>query len=100
MPLTAAAGDDGATVFKKKCATCHGKDGKGKTDMGEELKIKDLTDAATWKDLTDEKVEKQVNDGAKDESGKERMTAFKGKLSAEEIKAVVAYVRTTFAPKK
>jgi len=33
---------DGATMFKSKCAACHGADGKADTTMGKALKIRDL----------------------------------------------------------
>ena len=36
------AADAGADVFKAKCASCHGADGKGDTAMGKNLKLKDL----------------------------------------------------------
>ncbi len=75
--------DDSAAVFQKKCATCHGKDGKGQTKMGEKMGIKDLTASAS--SATD--VEKAIADG------KNKMPAFKGKLSEEEIKALASYIK-------
>ena len=92
----AAAGDAaGMALFEKKCGTsCHGKDGKGKTKMGEKLKVKDFTDAATWKDQTDESLTKSIVDGISDK----KMPAFKDKLSADELKSLVAVLRT-FQPK-
>jgi mono/diheme cytochrome c family protein len=80
-----------AEIFNKKCASCHGKDGKGKTKQGEKLKIKPLSDGKA----TDAEAEQQIADGAKDkETGKERMPAFKGKLTPAEIKDLVKYGRT------
>lgn len=81
---------DGAELYKKKCATCHGEDGKGKTKMGEKLKVKDLTDAAAWKDLTEEKVSKGIADGIEDK----KMPGMKDKWSADEIKAVTQHTMT------
>ena len=45
-------------------------------------------------EFTDEKAIKDLTDGLKDKDGKELMEAYKDKLTADEIKAVVAYVRT------
>lgn len=86
---------DGADLFAKRCASCHGKDGKGKTKMGEKLKIRDLTDAKVQAEITDAGAEKGLTEGVKDkETGKERMPAFAGKLTGAEIQELVRYVRT------
>ena len=42
----------------------------------------------------DEQATKQIKEGYKDSSGKERMKAFADKLSDDEVKALVAYVRS------
>ncbi len=78
-----ARADSAAAIFEKKCATCHGKDGKGQTKMGEKMGIKDLT--ATTASAAE--VEKVVADG------RNKMPAFKGKLSDAEIKDVAAYIK-------
>jgi cytochrome c6 len=33
---------DGRSLFKEKCATCHGADGKGDTSRGKAMKLRDL----------------------------------------------------------
>ena len=94
---SARADDDdelGQDTFNNKCATCHGKDGKAKTEMGLKLKTRDLTQKDSWKTITDATIEKQVRNGTADQN----MPAFAEKLSAEEIKAVIKYVRV-FQPK-
>jgi mono/diheme cytochrome c family protein len=78
---------DGAAVYKAKCAMCHGSDGTGQTTMGKNLKLRDLG-AAAVQGQTDAQLTAIVSDG------KNKMPAYKTKLSAEEIKAVVAHVRT------
>ena len=87
-PVVALA--DGAGDWDKKCASCHGKDGKGKTKMGEKMKAKDYSDAKVQDAMTDEAAEKAISEGVKDV----KMPAFKDKMKAEEIKAVVAHMRT------
>jgi cytochrome c6 len=82
------AAEDGAAVFKSKCAMCHGPDGAGQTAMGKNLKLKPLGSAEVQK-LTDEELTKTITDG----KGK-TMPAYKTKLSADQIKAVVGFIRT------
>ncbi len=79
-PVALAAGP--ADVFQAKCAACHGKDGKGQSDMAKKLGVKDLT--ATKLSAAD--AEKVIA------NGKGKMTPWKGKLSDAEISALAKYV--------
>jgi|ERR1044071_2377238 mono/diheme cytochrome c family protein len=85
----ACLADTGEEVFAKICANCHGKDGKAQTPIARKLGVKDLTQSK----LTDAEIEKQIVDGKRDEHGKEKMPAFKGKLSDADIKALVPVVK-------
>ena len=76
----------GKPLYMKKCKSCHGDDGKGKTKMGEKLGIESL--ARTKMPKT--KIIKVINDGIPDT----KMKSFKGKLSDAEIKQVAAFVKT------
>jgi cbb3-type cytochrome c oxidase subunit III len=78
---------DGNAVYAAKCATCHGKDGKG-TPAWRKKGQPDFTDKAWQKAHTDA----QITDATKNGKGK-LMPAFKSKMSDEEIAAVVARVR-------
>ena len=49
LPVASFAADEGADLFKSKCAMCHGLDGAGKTLIGEKLKIPDLHSADVQK---------------------------------------------------
>jgi cytochrome c6 len=80
--VAASADDQGSAIFAKRCAACHGKDGKGQTPMAQKLGAKDLT--ALKLGVGD--VQKVVADG------KGKMSAFKGKLSEQEIHEVAQYV--------
>ena len=82
-----------AENWNKHCASCHGKDGVGKTKMGAKLSIKDLTDAKFQESFTDEAAFKAVREGIKDKDGKTRMKPIEG-LSDDEINALVKQVRT------
>lgn len=89
--LTAGAAE-GKAIYEKDCAKCHGVDGKGETRMGKRLGAKDYTDPKVQAELKDEVACKAVKEGFK-KDGKNVMRPFES-LSDEEIKAVVAYMRT------
>ena len=76
-----------AKNWETHCAKCHGVDGKGQTTMGKKLKAKDYTDAKVQDAFKDEDLLKITVDG------KEKMPAYKDKLSAAEAKDLVAFVR-------
>ena len=90
--LTASAADVQG-LWGQHCASCHGKDGKGETKAGRKAGVKDQTDAKYQAGLTDEKMFTAVKEGLK-ENGKEKMKPFADKLKDDEIKALVAHVRS------
>jgi mono/diheme cytochrome c family protein len=83
LPVVALA--DGAAIYKTKCAPCHGPDGSGQTPVGKNLKVQDLRSAEVQK-LTDAEITKVLTDG------KGKMP--KSKLSGDDMKAVIAFLRT------
>lgn len=89
----AASAADGKAIYEKTCAKCHGKEGKGDTKMGQKLGAKDYSDAEVQAELKDEAAIKAVKEGFKDKEGKVLMKPAED-LSADDIKAVVAYLRT------
>lgn len=78
---TSAVAQDAATTYKAKCAMCHGADGKG-GKMGTRdfasAEVKAETDAQLTDIIT---------------KGKGKMPSYDGKLKAEDIKGLVAYIR-------
>jgi cytochrome c553 len=74
------------------CAKCHGAEGKGDTKMGQKLGAKDFTDAKVQGDMKDEAATKAIKEGLKSADDKTLMKPY-DTLSADEIKALVAYVR-------
>lgn len=85
-PLSAIAADDAASLFKSKCAMCHGPDGAGKTKMGVTLKIPALFSADVQK-KSDGDLQTVIT------KGKDKMPAYEAKLSKEQIAGLVAYIR-------
>ncbi|SRR5512133_336202 len=80
--VTAAHAEDAAALYAKRCASCHGKDGKG-TPVGQKMGAKDLT-------ATKESEEALANTIA---NGKGKMTPYKGKLTDAEIQSLAKYVK-------
>ena len=79
--------------YDNLCAKCHGPEGKGDTKMGAKLGCKDFTDAKVQADIKDDKAFKAIKEGLKSDDDKTLMKPF-DQLSDDDIKALVAYVRT------
>jgi len=88
-----ARADGAKTIYEKDCAKCHGPDGKGDTKMGKKLGVKDYTDAKVQAELKDGAAIKAIKNGLKDKEDKVLMKPAES-LSEEEIKGLVAYMRT------
>ena len=82
LPL---AGAPAADLFKTKCVMCHGTDGSGNTPMGKKLELKDL------RTVTKAQPDSQLLEAI--ENGKGKMPGQKGRLTKDEIKSLVGYVR-------
>jgi mono/diheme cytochrome c family protein len=85
IPLAARAGD-AQGLFEKKCAPCHGKDGKGDTTMGKRLGVRAF---ALAQRKSDADLEKSLLEGVPGT----KMPAFKDKVSGAEAKDLVKLVR-------
>jgi cytochrome c6 len=83
---TPVRAQDGAALFKTKCAACHGADGAGDTSMGKTLKLRDLRSTDVQKQ-TDAQLTDIIT------NGKNKMPAYKGKLTDDQIKQLVAAIR-------
>ncbi len=78
---------DAAALYKSKCATCHGPDGTGNIPTGKALGVTDLTSADVQK-----QTDAQLTDSIANGKGK-KMPAFKGKVTDDQIKGLVGYIR-------
>jgi mono/diheme cytochrome c family protein len=79
---------DGAALFSSKCALCHDKTGAGKANWKAKGQP-DLRDANWQRDHSDGQIADVIRNGKA-----KFMPSFKGKLSDEDINAVVAHIRT------
>ncbi|HXJ58300.1 MAG TPA: cytochrome c [Verrucomicrobiae bacterium] len=90
--VAASRAADSNALWDQHCAACHGKDGSGKTKMGQKAGAKDYRDPKVSAELQDEKSLKAVKEGLS-EGGKEKMKPFKAKLSDEQIKSLIGKMK-------
>jgi mono/diheme cytochrome c family protein len=74
------------TLYKAKCAMCHGPDGKGETPAGKTMKAHSFAAPEVVK-MSDDELETVIA------KGKNKMPAFDGKLKKEQIEQLVGYIR-------
>ena len=87
LALPAKAQTGGEALYKAKCVACHGADGKGETAVGKANKIRDLG-SADVQAQTDDVIAAIIS------NGKSKMPAYGKSLKPEQIKDLVAYIRT------
>jgi mono/diheme cytochrome c family protein len=85
LSLSARAQNGSETLYKSKCAACHGPDGSGSA-MGKKLGAHDFQTADVQK-MSDAELTDVIT------NGKNKMPKY-GSLKAEDIKGLVAYIRT------
>jgi mono/diheme cytochrome c family protein len=86
LPNLSWAADDGAAIYKTKCAACHGADLAGKPAAKIPSLVSDDAKKASDADLTD-----MIATGGKD---KKAMHAFANKgVTPDQTKMVVSYIR-------
>ncbi len=73
----------GRAVYNKRCASCHGGNGKGKTKLGERFNIPSITRTPGAR------LARAIRHGVPGT----RMRPYGGKLSARELKAVTSFAR-------
>jgi mono/diheme cytochrome c family protein len=83
--LPARAQSIGETLFKAKCAVCHGADGDGETAMGKANKLRELGSADVQK-LSDTELAEIIA------KGRNKMPAYGKSLKPEQIKELVGYI--------
>lgn len=84
--IGAFAQDDAAALYKAKCQACHGADGKA-TGVGQKLGAKDFSSPEVAK-MSDPDLSNITK------NGKDKMPKYDGKLTDDQIKALVKYIRS------
>jgi mono/diheme cytochrome c family protein len=85
--VPSASAQSAEDLYKAKCALCHAADGSGNTPAGKKMEVKSFsapevaknTDAA-WIDIT--------------KAGKGKMPGYTGKLTDDQIRDVIKFVRS------
>ena len=97
VPRAVSADVDKKTLrtWKAKCASCHGEDGKGATEQGKKMGVRDMTSTDFAKE-TDAKMKDAIANGIKQtkDGRTQEMEPYKDKLKPEEIDNLVAYIKT------
>ncbi|GAX61860.1 cytochrome c, mono- and diheme variants [Candidatus Scalindua japonica] len=88
LPETFAGDIDGQGLYTRYCVLCHGEDGTGQTDLGAGLGARDFNEKAFQDGITDEQIVEQIAKGTED-----KMMPFEGKLTPEEMHALVPIIR-------
>lgn len=95
--ITPAATDDlasAAKIYSEKCVGCHRENGAGGEKVfedGTKIKAPNFASARMRKDDDNDWIE-AIENGVKEDG----MPAYKGKISDEEIKNLVKYIRREF----
>lgn len=86
MLTSSASAQTAGDLYKAKCAVCHAADGSGDTPAGKKMGVKSLSapevaknSDATWFEIT--------------KKGKGKMPGYEGKLTDDQIKDVIKYIR-------
>jgi cytochrome c6 len=84
--FAAASAQDAAATYAAKCKMCHGADGKP-SGMGKNMGARDLTAPPASTESDSEWITITTK-------GKNKMPAYDGKLTSDQISSVVKYMRT------
>jgi cytochrome c6 len=81
-----AMAQDSEALYKSKCQVCHGADGKG-TAAGQKMGVRDFHSPEVAKQTDAQMIELT-------KKGKGKMPAFDGKLTDDQIKGLIKYIRS------
>ena len=93
-PLSAA--ENGASVYKNFCASCHGTSGKGDGPAAAAFnpKPRDMSDCKVMEAESDDTLFKIIKDGSKSVGRSSGMPGFGGALKDPQIQELVAHIRS------
>ncbi len=84
---TSAWAEPAASVYKTKCAACHGPAGDASTPAGKALKVPSFISEQAMK-------ETDANLLTIAKNGKGKMPAWRDKLSEDQLRDLIAFIRT------
>jgi len=87
MAGPARSDDKSASLYKAKCAVCHGGTGKGDSPAGKSMGVLSFSDPKVM-GRTDAELKDAI------EKGKGKMPAYGKSLKPDEIQGLVAYIRS------
>ena len=86
LSATFAVAQNTEVLYKSKCSACHGPDGAGATTMGKKLGVKDFRAPEVSK-----QSDAELFDITK--KGKNKMPPYDKKITDDQIKDLIKYVR-------
>ena len=89
LPVVDGANRDlvaGRMIYERKCMSCHGAHGDGKTVTAGRYPYANLIDGVWRSDGSEAAIERQIR------VGRDPMPSFRGKLTDEEIRQTATYV--------
>jgi cytochrome c6 len=86
MSMPAMAQDSPEALYKSKCQVCHGADGKGSA-AGQKMGVRSFSSPEVAKMSDTELIEAT-------KKGKGKMPAYDGKLTDDQIKGLIKFIRT------
>lgn len=102
MPCLAMAQDvaTGQALYQQYCSTCHGPEGKGNGPAASAMqpKPRDHTDGAYMNTLSEAHLVKVISEGGPAVGRSPLMPPWQGTLSAQQIRAVVGFLRSLAVP--
>jgi cytochrome c6 len=85
--MATAWAEPAASVYKAKCAACHGPVGDASTPAGKALKVPSFSSEAVLKETDANMLEVAKN-------GKGKMPAWHDKLSEDQLRELIAFIHT------
>ncbi len=100
-PAASPAPVQADALYKQYCASCHGPDGKGNGPAAAALPVKpaDHTNPAAMSKISDAELFKAIKEGGQAVGKSPAMPPWGGTLKDEQIRALVAYVRSLAKPR-
>ena len=100
-PATSPAPVQADALYKQYCASCHGPDGKGNGPAAAALPVKpaDHTNPVVMGKISDAELFKAIKEGGQAVGKSPAMPPWGGTLKDEQIRALVAHVRSLAKPR-